>query len=402
MRNAMKKEANQKHCFIIGSKGIPARYGGLETFVEKLTQYKTSSTIQYHIARMGTRDFQYEYNKARCFNLSVPRIGPAKAVYYDLKALQRCIDYCRARPFIKKPVFYILACRIGPFIGCYKKQIEKLGGMLYVNPDGHEWMRQKWSLPVRRYWKVSEQLMVRSADLIICDNKNIETYIQSTYKRYRPRTVYIAYGADLSPSALSDDDHRLTKWYERRNLRKKEYYLVVARFVPENSFEVVIREFMASETEKDLAVITTENHKFAMQLEKRLHYSRDKRIKFVGTVYDQELLKKIRENAYAYLHGHSVGGTNPSLIEALAGTDLNLLLNVRFNREVGENAVLYWNRKQGSLSRLINRIEKMNEEEIKQLGKRAKKRVAGHYTWEKICGEYETLFLGGETIKQET
>ena len=198
----MKKEANQKHCFIIGSKGIPARYGGLETFVEKLTQYKTSSTIQYHIARMGTRDFQYEYNKARCFNLSVPRIGPAKAVYYDLKALQRCIDYCRARPFIKKPVFYILACRIGPFIGCYKKQIEKLGGMLYVNPDGHEWMRQKWSLPVRRYWKVSEQLMVRSADLIICDNKNIETYIQSTYKRYRPRTVYIAYGADLSTSAL--------------------------------------------------------------------------------------------------------------------------------------------------------------------------------------------------------
>ena len=110
----------------------------------------------------------------------------------------------------------------------------------------------------------------------------------------------------------------------------------------------------------------------------------------MGTVYDQELLKKIRENAYAYFHGHSVGGTNPSLIEALASTDLNLLLNVRFNREVGENAALYWNRRQGNLSRLINRTEKMNEEEIKQLGKRARKRVAGHYTWEKICREYDT------------
>lgn len=391
----MRKEANRKHCFIIGSKGIPARYGGLETFVEKLTQYKTSSTIQYHIARMGTRDFQYEYNKAQCFNVSVLRMGPAKAVYYDLKALQWCIDYCRARPFIKKPVFYILACRIGPFIGWYKKQIRKLGGVLYVNPDGHEWMRRKWSLPVRKYWKVSERLMVRNADLLICDNKNIETYIQNTYKRYRPHTVYIAYGADLSPAILPDDDCRLTKWYKRGNLRRKEYYLVVARFVPENSFDVVIREFMASETKKDLAIITTENHKFAGQLEKRLHYSRDKRIKFMGTVYDQELLKKIRENAYAYLHGHSVGGTNPSLIEALASTDLNLLLNVRFNREVGENAALYWNRRQGNLSRLINRTEKMNEEEIKQLGKRARKRVAGHYTWEKICREYETLFLGG-------
>lgn len=398
----MRKETKCKHCFIIGSKGIPARYGGLETFVEKLTQYKCSSIIQYYIARMGTRDFQYEYNKARCFSLSIPRMGPAKAVYYDLKALQWCIDYCRGRPFIKRPVFYILACRIGPFIGWYKKQIRKLGGVLYVNPDGHEWMRRKWSLSVRRYWKVSERLMVRSADLLICDNKNIETYIQNTYKRYRPNTVYIAYGADLSPAVLPDDDRRLTKWYKRGNLRKKEYYLVVARFVPENSFDVVIREFMASETEKDLAVITTENRKFAARLEKRLHYSRDKRIKFMGTVYDQELLKKIRENAYAYLHGHSVGGTNPSLIESLASTDLNLLLNVRFNREVGENAALYWNRRQGNLSRLINRIEKMNEEEIKQLGKRAKRRVADYYTWERICGEYETLFLGGEITRQET
>ena len=158
---------------------------------------------------------------------------------------------------------------------------------------------------------------------------------------------------------------------------------------------------MASETKKDLAIITTENHKFAGQLEKRLHYSRDKRIKFMGTVYDQELLKKIRENAYAYLHGHSVGGTNPSLIEALASTDLNLLLNVRFNREVGENAALYWNRKQGNLSQLINRTENMNEEEIKQLGKQARKRVAGHYTWEKICREYEMLFLGGRQSGRE-
>lgn len=391
----MKKPADRKHCFIIGSKGIPARYGGLETFVEKLTQYRVSGIIQYHIAGMGTRDFQYEYNKAQCFSLWVPHIGPAKAIYYDLKALRWCIDYCRAHPFIKKPVFYILACRIGPFIGWYKEQIRKLGGVLYVNPDGHEWMRQKWSLPVRRYWKLSEGLMVRNADLMICDSRNIETYIQNTYKRYKPRTVYIAYGADLSPASLADDDRRLMKWYERRKLRKKGYYLVVARFVPENSFDVIIREFMASETKRDLAVITTADHKFAAQLEKRLHYSRDKRIKFTGTVYDQELLKKIRENAYAYLHGHSVGGTNPSLIEALGSTDLNLLLGVRFNKEVGEDAVLYWNKERGNLSRLINRTEKMNEEEIRQLGERAKKRVADHYTWEKICGEYETLFLGG-------
>lgn len=389
----MKKKASSRHCFIIGSKGIPAHYGGLETFVEKLTQYKTSHSIQYYVARMGTRNFQYEYNGARCFSLRVPEIGPAKAVYYDLKALQWCIDYCRARPFIKKPVFYILACRIGPFISCYKKKIKKLGGVLYVNPDGHEWMRQKWSLPVRKYWKLSERLMVKNADTLVCDNKNIETYIQDTYKRYSPRTVYIAYGADLSPAVRREDHGRLKRWYEKKNLRRKEYYLVVARFVPENSFEVIIREFMASESKRDLAIITTADDAFTQKLERRLHYSQDKRIKFTGTVYDQELLKEIRENAYAYLHGHSVGGTNPSLIEALASTDLNLLLNVRFNREVGKDAALYWKKNPGNLSGLINKADQMREDEIKRLGKLAKKRVEEDYTWEKISREYETLFL---------
>lgn len=111
-----------KHCFIIGSKGIPAHYGGLETFVEKLTQYRSSDQILYYVARMGDRDFQYEYNGARCFNLAVPEIGPAKAVFYDLKALQWCIHYCRSRPGVKNPAFYVLACRIGPFIGFFKNK----------------------------------------------------------------------------------------------------------------------------------------------------------------------------------------------------------------------------------------------------------------------------------------
>ena len=323
-----------KHCFIIGSKGIPAHYGGLETFVEKLTQYKSSNKICYHVARIGTQDFQYEYNGAKCFNLSVPNIGSAKAVYYDLKALQWCVNYCKAHPAIKKPIFYVLACRIGPFIRFFQKQIQKLGGVLYVNPDGHEWMRQKWCFPVRIYWKWSERLMVKQADLLICDSKSIEMYIRSTYAEYMPHTMFIAYGADLQASRLLDDDQKFLNWCQEKGIRKKEYYLVVGRFVPENSFEVMIREFMASKTRRDLSIITTVNDKFLAELEKKLHFKKDKRIKFVGSVYDQELLKKIRENAYAYLHGHTVGGTNPSLIEAMSSTQLNLLFNVRDRKSV--------------------------------------------------------------------
>lgn len=149
---------------------------------------------------------------------------------------------------------------------------------------------------------------------------------------------------------------------------------------------------MKSDSKRDFAIITTADDKFQAQLEERLHYKSDKRIKFVGTVYDQELLKKIRENAYAYFHGHTVGGTNPSLIEALGSTDLNLLVNVGFNKEVAEDGALYWGREEGSLSKLINKVDSLSDDEISSLGKKAKERVRKEYTWEKISGMYEELF----------
>lgn len=393
MGNEIEKE--NQHCFIIGSKGIPARYGGLETFVEKLTQYKASDRLVYHVAGMGKRDRQYRYHGARCFVLAVPDIGPAKAVLYDMLALQRCIDYCREHPDIRRPIFYVLACRIGPFISFFKKQIHRLGGVIYVNPDGHEWMRQKWCYLIRRYWKFSERLMVKHADLMICDSRHIEVYIKNEYAGYRPCTMYIAYGADQVLGGLTEDDRRFQEWCSEKGLKAKGYYLIVGRFVPENSYEIMIREFMASRTKRDLAIITTVNKRFYVRLERELHFKKDGRIKFVGSVYDQGLLEKIRANAYGYIHGHTVGGTNPSLVEAMSSTDLNLLSNVRFNREVGGDSALYWDKRPGDLSALINRVDEMTEEERRGLGSRAKKRVADGYTWEKICEKYERLFLGG-------
>lgn len=150
---------------------------------------------------------------------------------------------------------------------------------------------------------------------------------------------------------------------------------------------------MKSKSKKNFAIITNVNEKFLNELEEKLHFKSDRRIKFVGTVYDQELLKKIRENAYAYFHGHTVGGTNPSLIEALGSTDLNLLVDVGFNEEVAEDCALYWSRNQGDLAELINKADQMSEAEIAEMGRRAKKRVAEEYTWEKICGLYEEAFL---------
>ena len=385
----------KQHVFIVGSKGIPAEYGGFETFVDKLVQNQSTDALQYHVARMSDKNDEFTYLGARVFNVRVPNIGPGKAVVYDLLALKASIKYCKEHN-IPRPIFYVLASRIGPFIHQIRKQVEELGGILYLNPDGHEWKRSKWSLPIRKYWKISENGMIKWSDLIICDSKCIEKYIQEEYKKYDPHTTFIAYGADTEPSTLADDDEAYVNWLNEKGLRPNEYYLVVGRFVPENNVETIIREFMASDSKKDLAIITTENPKLHAELEEKLHFSADSRIKFVGTVYDQELLKKIRENAWAYLHGHQVGGTNPSLLEALASTELNLLVGVGFNREVGENAALYWSRKPGSLSSLIEKADAMDPEKRAEYGRRAKKRIRDAYSWRYITDRYEKVFLDGQ------
>ena len=235
--------------------------------------------------------------------------------------------------------------------------------------------------------------MVKHADLLVCDSKNIEKYIQNEYKKYKPNTTFIAYGSETRLSILKDDDKKYVNWLKEKNLRDKEFYLVVGRFVPENNFEIMIREFMRSKTKKDFAIITTANDSFLKKLESKLHFEKDKRIKFVGTVYDQELLKKIRENAYAYFHGHEVGGTNPSLLEALGSTKINLLLDVGFNREVAEDAALYWNKQNGNLAELIDRADDLSNEQIEILGKKAKQRIIDEYSWKYISDKYKKLFL---------
>ena len=145
----------------------------------------------------------------------------------------------------------------------------------------------------------------------------------------------------------------------------------------------MIIEFMKSNTTKDFVIITNfEKNKFYEELENKTNFKSDPRIKFVGTVYDQELLKKIRENAFGYLHGHEVGGTNPSLLEALSTTNYNILLDVGFNYEVAMDGAIYFNKEDGNLANIINN-EPQNDK-IVELSKMAKSRIKDEYTWCKI------------------
>lgn len=394
-----------QHIFICGAKSV-GHYGGYETFVEMLARYcEQYPDIQLHIFCKANgdgsvneaildeyhelQDNVFEFHGAHCIKVKVPNLGPATAIWYDTAAVLDCLRYCK-RSHIESPILYILTCRIGVSIGWLVRKLRALNGTFHLNPDGHEWARQKWPAPVRCYWKWSEAKMVKAADLVICDSLKIEDYIQEEY--HHPNTTYIAYGAELTPSPLADDDAKYQGWLHEHGLVAGEYYLVVCRFVPENNIETILREFLKSHSRRKLVLITTLNHKFREALDEEYHFQEDGRVCFPGPVYEQKLLRKLRENAYAYLHGHEVGGTNPSLLEALGATKLNLLLDVGFNREVAQDAALYWTKEPGSLAALFDKADALPAAERERLGTLAKECIRTRYSWPFIASEYHDLW----------
>ncbi|HFI0404900.1 TPA: beta 1-4 rhamnosyltransferase Cps2T [Streptococcus suis] len=380
-----------KHIFIIGSRGLPAQYGGFETFVEQLVSNQVSPKIRYHVACLSDSSHHQhsEYKGADCFTINPPKLGPARVIAYDMMAISYALDLVKAQQ-MERPIFYILGNTIGGFIAPFAKKIHSVGGTLFVNPDGLEWKRTKWSKPVQTYLKYAEKLMAKHADLLIADNEGIEDYIQTAYPGTQTR--FIAYGTDLTPTDYQSDSEAVLDFFGQWNLTEKDYYLIIGRFVPENNYVTAIKEFMASSTKRDLVIVA--NHAgsaYFQKLEEETDFSRDKRIKFVGTVYDTNLLKYLRNQCRAYIHGHEVGGTNPSLLEALAQTNENLVLGVDFNQKVALNGARYWTKEQGNLSRLLDRID--GQEEAVELGQIAKEHMRNAYTWEKIVRDYEELFL---------
>lgn len=405
------KETQGQNIFIIGAKSI-GQYGGYESFVDHLTeQHQFLAGLNYHIIIKANGEGAMDesvlkgaekldensflYRSTEIVKVKVPKIGHVQAIVYDTRAWRTCLRYvcCHGT---ENPIFYVLGCRRWLSFKGLVKKAHKLGGSVFVNPDGHEWKRGKWPAFVRLYLKQCEKTMIRFADLVVCDSSNIEKYIAETYAAYKPRTKYIAYGAESVPSSLKDDSPQFIQWLAENNVSVQEYYMCCGRFVPENSFETIIREFMKSGTQKSLVIIATENERFLKTLRRKLKFESDPRIRFARSVYDRELLKKIRENAFANIHGHTVGGTNPSLLESLASTSVNLVFDVCFNREVADDAVLYWNSENGCLAALINRTEAMCPEERCALEEKAKERIRSVYSWERIAAQYEELFTDKE------
>ena len=382
-----------KNIIIIGARGYEKNYGGWETFVTNLINNYDDKDTKFYVPELNhnkkNRNIEVR-NGVTCPQIYVPKQGAMTMFTFAFKATLYFKKYIKKNN-LKNVIMYVVGYRVGPLFTFIHKKLNKMGVKIVINPDGIEWKREKWNFLIKQYLKLSERTMINASDYVVCDSKNIESFIKDRYKKKADKTTFIAYGAYLKD--IKDIDKKTKEFMDKNNISNRDYYLIVGRFVPENNYELIIREYMKSDTTKSLVIVSNvEKNKFYEKLKVRTGFENDERIKFVGPVYDQEILVRLRKNAKAYIHGHSAGGTNPSLLEALSITDVNLLYDAVYNREVGEDAALYFNNEEGSLCKQINTIEKFKAKEQSEYGKKAKQRIKDEYTWEIVVKKYKKLF----------
>ena len=383
----------QRTVFIMGARGFNAKYGGWETFVTQLMAHWTDEQVQFIIPELCTTpptEPEKRHGSIRLPQIYVRPIGGATMVVFAAKAFYAALRTVQ-REGLQNAVFYILGLRIGPVVLWKRSTLRRLGIRVLINPDGMEWQRAKWNAAVKRYFLWSEKTMYQTSDHVVADNPAIERYVLAKYPQLNGKTSCIAYGATLPNDVLPFEQTGLLERYP--HLRPQEYYLIVGRFVPENNYELILREYIASSTTKPLVIITNlEHNAFYAALQASTGFESDPRILLVGPEYDPARLTAIRAHAFAYFHGHSAGGTNPSLLEALASTSVNLLFDVAFNREVALDAALYFTADKGSLREVMRQAEAFSDEQRVAMAQAAKTRIRDAFTWEHIVAQYTELF----------
>lgn len=377
-----------KNIFIVGSQGYDKNYGGWETFVKNFCDFYDKKSANIYVSEISDKKCdEYKKNGIICNPIYTKKRGSITMMIYSIKSLLYYIKYIKNNK-IENSIIYILGLKMGTLLYFLKPKFKKYNIKVFVNPDGLEWKRSKWNKLVKKYFLIAEKSMTKNCDGIVCDAVGIKDYLIETYPKNKVPKYFIAYGATIPDISQINEKDILKKY----NLKKNGYCLVVGRCVPENNIELIINEFKKSKIDKDLVIISNiENSSYYEVFKGNTKYEDDKRIKVLGSIYDKQELSIIRKNAYLYLHGHSVGGTNPSLLEAMSLTDLNLLFDCVFNKEVGSDTCLYFSNKNNNLKRLLDNKDLLDKSK-KKLGTLAKKRIDDSYTWELVVQKYKDIF----------
>ena len=354
---------------IIGSRGIPAKYGGYETFAQELSirLVQLGITVEVYCDK-AEKSFD-SYNGVNLKYLACTKTSnPLKYYHNSVREAEKSNDI-------------VLICGAAGALFIYSKVFHRK--VIYLtNMDGIEYLRTKWTLPKRLFVRFCIFTSVYISDYVIADSKSIREFLLKNYSIKDKRIIQIEYGADIN------DNPDLTL-LDEYNLKPNSYYLVVSRLEPENNIDCIIRGYVKSEVHLPLIIVgNLLETKFVNGL---MQYKSDS-IRFLGGVYDKSKLEALRFGCKAYLHGHSVGGTNPSLLEALGSGNIIIAHDNVFNREVTDNKMKYFSSPE-ECSEAILDVEKLSYDDISTYKKLAVKRIKDFYNWERIAQDYYNTLL---------
>jgi glycosyltransferase involved in cell wall biosynthesis len=356
---------------ILGTHGIPARYGGFESFAEKLaidlSMYGYEVTV---FCESSNTTSPITFHNVSLRYVSAPAHGPIHTIIYDIISLWKARN--------KYDVVYMLG--YGTALFCIIPRL--WGAEVWINLDGHEWARSKWGLVAKCYLRLMEWISLYSANYIIADAEAIKI---SLIKRHMKASscIVMPYGSkviDISPA---------TDLLLSYNILPMEYYLIVCRLEPENHVLEILQAFHNSQSKRQLIVVG--DYLSKTRYVAQLNTVNDNRIRMIGTVYDQDKLTCLRYYSYVYFHGHSVGGTNPSLLEAMGCGNLIYAHDNIFNRETLGNCGLYFANER-ELTQIIDTVEK-DESSYVQYREASKLRAATNYSWSDVISRYEAMLL---------
>lgn len=360
-----------KKVAIIGTAGVPSRYGGFETLAHQLVN-QLNEEFSLHVY-CSTKYYKKEervsyWNKARLHYVPLNANG-AQSILYDILSIIHALFYADA--------LIVLGVSGGimiPFIKLFTKK------KIVVNIDGLEWKREKWGKLIRKYLKLSEYLAVKFSDADITDNAAIKKY---TALNYKTLSYLIEYGADHT-QAVSIENEDIQKY----PFLAKPYAFKVCRIEPENNVHVVLEAFFAMPEHQLVMVGNWNASEYGKQLKNT--YKESSNILLLDPIYHQRTLDLLRSNCTVYIHGHSAGGTNPSLVEAMYLANPIIAYNVSYNIATTENKAFYFT----DAEQLVLVMRSSTEFAFNKNANAMKEIADRRYTWKEIASKYACLVYG--------
>jgi glycosyltransferase involved in cell wall biosynthesis len=356
---------------IIGDRGIPARYSGFSTLVEHLAvglvqDYGFDVTVycrnQYYDERPAT------YRGVRCVFLPAPGGKNFESIIHTNLAILHAV-------FRRYDLVFVLDPGNAPF--ALPLVLRRFPTVFHT--DGLGWQRRKWSPLQQRYYKWSEKISAKLAGRLVTDSRAIQQYYR---EEYGAESSFIPYSGDVGEPAT---DEGLAKF----GLKRGGYYLVVARLEPENNVDLIIREYRAAGCSRPLVVVG--GNPYGTDYARDIGAETDESIRCVGAIYESAILNGLYRDCYGYLHGHEVGGTNPSLLRAMQAGAPCVAIDVVYHREVLGESGVFFSKAPGRLAEILRRLDR-EPRHLAELGKQVGTRATALYRWDAVIAAYAELF----------